>query len=1388
MISRRRRQVRLVILLAVLVAAVGAAWALYGLRRASLDRAAFAAKDRADAFFAEGKYAQAVESYGVFFRRFKDDAGAMHRYGKALREVEMPGGRHLMLSLGALQRASVLDPALPGIRRELMELYGVLGMATEQLTEADRVLSADPQDAVALRERTRALLALNRLEEARAAAERLLARGPGLFENQMLVLLVMSRQERSGEEITARAAECTRLDPDVPAARLLRGHAAVLAKDLKVAGDLLRPLAEETFAEERQAALLAADLERLGEVKAALAVLARATEGRPRSVLYLALVERMWERRDYAGVVGRVDAAEKDGRALTPGQVALRTLSLLRLDRQSAAAASLEAFSRCPDTAVAASWRDFLEATEFGQEPSPRARVDVCIEALAKLEGNPIVEYALGRAYEDLREPSLAVKAYAEASNKAPLWAEPLVRAARALLAQGRPQEAIPLGATAWRIDPEHPDLPTLWLAIASGMLPKAEESALKRIEEGLAAMAAGSLAARPAHARALARLGREEEARQVVRDLLAETAPVPGSALLDFAALGESLGMDAAEAFLQRYEREFGLTPELALFRARRRLATDGTGGALAMLDAARDASAEPQGAGWLRVRAALLETAGDDRAGEAWRAAADAAPGDLDVQHAVLASPAAWKDPALVDRVVERVRAGTGDSGLVWRAARAHRLLADPASDAAARVEARGLLEGVLKDVPSLTALRLTLARLLVAEGDTQGAVDQLTQAVAAGVEGVQVLLELAGLHQAQGDYARARERLQEIARRGDLSAGETLATAVLHLRQGEREAAVALLDRPETDWGALSRSGRLALARARGAAGDLTRSEALVADLLQAPDQDTLFFAAELYLAQGRVEAAEKAFAALEGLPLTPAAKALFRAEHWRSRGDAGKALAHYREVIAAAPADEAAWRRALGALAAAGFAEEVVAGLGQSKAALPAGAALPALAEHADLLGRSIRDAGLREAAVALLEDPGAVGPVAEALQVACRGQDAGETPADVARRLDTIAERHPRVFAVQALAMEWHGRAGDVERLAQVADRTRSALPANSDGPRILATALGRGLGRWAPALAAARDWQARAGERALAPALFMAECHLNLKQPAEAAKAIEPWLEEAREAPDRYGTLLGIMGRALVLDGRVTEAEALFADLLPGSPVARTEWLALAAEVLPDTDVGVRWLALAAPHAASASERLVVAASRASLAARRPGDSALAQQAREGLAEFSAAADLSPLDNLRLAMSFEALNDDPAAETAYRRVLAAEPSNPPAANNLAMILLRKGDTAAALDLAKTAVTAAPQEPEFHDTLAQVLRRVERLPEAITEIRTCRSLASQNPRWTIVLLEHLLLAEGTETEARGLLSALDRFTPEDLPSSYATRLTAVRDQWSRRLSK
>jgi Flp pilus assembly protein TadD len=141
----------------------------------------------------------------------------------------------------------------------------------------------------------------------------------------------------------------------------------------------------------------------------------------------------------------------------------------------------------------------------------------------------------------------------------------------------------------------------------------------------------------------------------------------------------------------------------------------------------------------------------------------------------------------------------------------------------------------------------------------------------------------------------------------------------------------------------------------------------------------------------------------------------------------------------------------------------------------------------------------------------------------------------------------------------------------------------------------------------------------------------------------------------------------------------------------------------------------------------------------------------------------------------------EALGDLGAAGREYREALKLRPNQPAAQNNLAYVLLLKGDSLdEAHQLSTAAVTASPNTSSFHDTLARVEAKRGNRDAAVTSFRKALALDPTSVEAMIGLTE-VLAQSGNREDARAQLVQIDAVlqTSPRLPPQLQTQLDAVR---------
>lgn len=294
----------------------------------------------------------------------------------------------------------------------------------------------------------------------------------------------------------------------------------------------------------------------------------------------------------------------------------------------------------------------------------------------------------------------------------------------------------------------------------------------------------------------------------------------------------------------------------------------------------------------------------------------------------------------------------------------------------------------------------------------------------------------------------------------------------------------------------------------------------------------------------------------------------------------------------------------------------------------------------------------------------------------------------------------------------------------------------------------------------------------------LYPRLQAARLHLLAGNPARA----EALLEDAARPEDAPSLALDYLARAKVGLDKMDEGKALFDRLIARSesvrPVLARARLAVAEQNLPEAEAvleqarahfpddpallleqgrvlgatGQYDRALAAfDHGLSAAPRDPALLRAASLAAARLGqdDTALAH-ARTAAGLPGATSE----DRIRLASLLERTGGGAEAVALYREVLAADPQNWLALNNLAHLLTESAPDEA-VSLAERAVALAPEVPTLRDTLGWAQLKAGQLDGAARTFETMRADApgAALPAYRLGLVR---LEQGRAKDAQALL--------------------------------
>ena len=862
-----------------------------------------------------------------------------------------------------------------------------------------------------------------------------------------------------------------------------------------------------------------------------------------------------------------------------------------------------------------------------------------------------------------------------------------------------------------------------------------------------------------------LAELGRLDEARQAARRPAESTPPPSPRALAALSRLNREYALGLDPKMLEGAET--GKTPpDLALEKALRLHEAGHEDQALACLKDPQDAS--PQEAlGWLLVRAQYAQQTQSPNAAAVFAQIADTYPQSLPAQQAVLNSSSAWNDLSLIDRTIQRVQALSGDSGLLWKIARARWYLARQQSDKDLTA-AVDLLESVISVAPDTIIARLLLSSAQEQLGNLTAAVDNLTTVLAQRPNMPEVRLDLVRLLYALGQPPRAAEELENVLAQPSLPEGQFLQAVTYLSRHGNLARAARLLEtflQQHPD----NASAQLMLASIYRRQNQLDKTTQLCEQLLQHPTAAAVEFAADFYASIDKPELAQGTLDKLSQIDLPPGTASLIRANHALRQGSNDDALNLLQQGVVEAPSNALAWQSLISLCVRMGKIDESAAAItgAAEKGAEPRRADFQAIALQLELLKRLSTDQTLRWLLVAFVEDAAHRDEILEALSAVDAAQQRGAPGADVTRVLRQLADRYPRLLPLQNTVVSRYLQEDQPHLASEVASRTMQAFPDAAEPAWLAAQALAA-AGRWPEALSVAEEWRQRSSSRPLAADLLIAQARLRLNQPEQALTQIQPYVEQALQNPDAFAPVILSNAVALIAAGHEDQAQAMLKPLMASNARWRQAWIQLAVLSVPDAAHAADWLRQVQPQvpADDASERVLLARAWYSLGA-KSDNSEYRQTGKSMLQALAQRPDAGADAVLNLALVLDLEQDLPGAEKLYRQAISLEPNQSAALNNLAMILARQGGEQRlqeASTLAQQAIKATPDAAAYYDTLADIQVQLKQLSDAAESLRAASRLEPRNLQWQ-ARLARVLQQNGQLKEAQTISASIKRLDPQ-----------------------
>lgn len=1436
---RPKTKRRLIILAIGLLVVVGAGVAVYG--RYVQQRNTRIAGQRAAAMkaYAAGDYSTALKHFSKYLDETRasewkpgtGDPEALFAYGKSRASVELVGARHLLEARNIFEHYLRLRPADEQAERMLLDIYPRLDQNNEAIVLADDVLSRRPGDLYALKAKIKALIQhgyrkdAKAFDEAIAVGEQLSAAAPDDLEGHLLTQLAAASAKHPPEDVIAKARRQVDAHPDDPRFELVLASAYVYADRLPEAQEWLRKAAARKAPDAKFVDELVIRLDALGMFRAVLPVLERAAAdlGAADPSLTRKLVQRQWQAGQYAAVARRLEGLDPASERSDPALLGLRALALYALERGPDAAAVVDALDRRgKGDSIAFAWSTALKARFGAASLSPKEQLEKYKAALDRDPANAVLYYLRGEAYSKLGESALALDNWNDCARRAPSWAAPRTRRAAALLAEGRFADAVRAAEDAYKRATDDLGIVVIWAQAAYGLLEQSpgekELEKLARTVEEIQRAVPGEPNTLPIHAAVLARNGKSEAAAQVVRAALS-TEPPPSPALLArLAAVSRDTGLGLEDEIAGRLEQAVARAgdadagPGPAIAAALDRLDAGDPAGGLKLLAAARaKAGAAGDTLPWRIAVAQYLDAIGDASAARTWVELAEQHPRDLAVQSAALRTRARFQDREFWKRTIGRVKDLTVENSQLWRLEEMRWLLTEPKLSDTDNARVLATLTELANTAQHSPEPRQLLAIHHERAANAPGASAQaqqagLNNAVKAMEEAcdrrpadVGMVAELARLMRAAGRGDEAIKYFDRCAARPRLQPAARLRLAELYADHGQPRRAIELAR-------GLGDDVAPRLAKWHRALGENDAAAALYRRILDVPpvdgpaaagagaaprslDAQTVLDAATFFAARGEVAQAQKFLARLDDLRLQPGGRELVRAKYAERHAPAD-APGWYAAATEVPNATAGAWRELAGYhLRNRRFGDAAArADAGLKK--YPNDADLLAMKERARELEPLAQDPSAQPLLTYLSFDPrnAPAGEMLAVVRFARGGEPLGATVA----KLRAAADRHPRFMPLQVASARGHLRMGEPDKAEQVARRAAAAFPGDVDAARLLCSVYAASA-KWPELSEAAMTWRRLSPGDTLEPDVLLARVQLQAGDAAAAADRLRPHAvaEAARAAAGTAGVraeAVELYARALIAQNNAADAAAMIEPLARSAETGeawRRLWLDLAGAFRTrDLEAAAKWVTRVEPLVpADAPRERVALASAWYVIGREFGDREAIQNARR-LAEpltsdTAAAAEAWTL----LAACDEGLGNLGAAEREYRKARELRPDNSDVMNNLAYVLLGKGDSKSlgeARELAEKAINAAPSVASYHDTLARIEAESGNFDAAVTRFKRALALDG-NSLEAMIGLADVLSRTGRREDARQQLAQVNlslRNAPR-LSQPLAKQLDAVR---------
>lgn len=1376
---------RLAIVLVSVAGVIGLAGSAYFVQQHRVERRGQKARIAGEQALKEGRYFDALQGIGIYLQHHGSDAQALYEYGQACEHVEEPNGKNLVQATSFYNHALSIKPDFDDARHALLKLYLKLQFNTETINTADAILRKSPENVDALGAKAIALYHTRKFKESLSIAQVHDKLAPTDFEIQDLTLDLLSRQGKTPQQLVEYTDSLRKAQHDDPRTMLLEAIAYRGAGDNKSALNWLHKAAAAPFIDATFTQAIIGQLDRFGLFAESLPLLKKVADSTSDPILVEAYVWRLWQEGQTQAVVDRLASLDPTKPASMSDLLGLRSLALLSLGRHSEADPIIHALGERHGDGAALAWSSVLPKVYATGDKNDAQIISACRTALRVAPTNAYIHMALAEASARVGEYESAAEQFRAASQLAPAWNLPLLRASQMLTKIGRIDQAVTDARAGLARAPNDVEA-MVTLALAADPVVQSPQGTsardLLKLVNQIQDRVPFENRTLPIQVRLMVMTGDKDAAIARVKAALAAQPLPTEETLVALASVSQRANLGLGETIFDASRKAYGQTPDLSLAEAMAHFNAGDAKRGLATLNAARSKPAVGDPVQWRLVWARYLDLISDPGAKAEWESLGNDQPGNTRVQWMVLSARAVQMDHKFIGQTLDRLRAAVGDEGLTIKLARAQWLLQADAGQKET-LEASVLLNEVTRTAPDLVAPHLLLATCLERVGNISGAMDQLTTALDLRPNSIAITIELARLLESQGNFDQAKTRLSRVVQNNLMTPVERQQVAALLTQAGDVSQGLAVLSAGNSS----NVQATLLQAHLLHLANQDEKAEATYKKLLEIPDAAVIDSAIDFYLSLDKKTEAQKVLDTLDQVKAPADVKELVRAGYYRRLNSVQSAIEHYQAAAKINPSSENSWRQLIVYCLETGKVDLALDSARAAAQAIPSSQPFHVVTANTSLVKSTFDEFAVRPIDVALVA-PSSVDDLpdtVEALQIIASAKQNAAPKEQLLAKLRAIADRRPKLLSLQNYLTQAYVVQGRLDDAVAVARRTMQAFPTEVQPVRLAAEALAK-AGRWTEAANIAQTWKQRSPQEATAADALDARSNLALNQPRRAIEILKPYIPAAQASPDSNVSLdvLGNYTQAQIAVGQMQQAEATLEPTLAKSPKCREAWMALASQTITDPNTSATWLEHVEPliDKNSFAETLDLARAWIALAGKQPQYSQRANEVLAKAAAFSSSATQSqaPLV-LLLAMFQEQRGDVVQAEENYRKSLSLDPRQAVAMNNLAMIILRRnGDLHEATQLAIGAVKERPDVPAFYDTLATIQASSKDYPKAISSMNSALSLQPDNIMYQVNLAS-ILATSGQPAKAKLMLNKIDSSTisSTSIPPETREKLTELR---------